>query len=521
MASGKKSALSDQQAEALRALPSVEELIEAPDLAEAIGEYGRELVVDSARIVLERTRRGILAGKGGGGLANRAAGGAASAAAGGGAAADLTRQIADEAASVFLPSLKTLVNATGVVVHTNLGRSVLAPEAIEAVVRTAASYSNLEYNLEAGARGSRHDHINRIIMALTGAEGALVVNNNAAAVFLALAVFGSGHEVVVSRGELVEIGGSFRIPDIMASSAARMVEVGTTNKTKISDYEKAIGADTTMLLHVHTSNYKVVGFTAEVGIAELARLGHERGLVVVDDLGSGVLAEMPALAEEPSVHDSLAAGADVVTFSGDKLLGGPQAGIIVGRKEYIEKMKAHPLARALRVDKMTLAALQATLALYLKPELALEKIPTLRMLSEPLEAIKERAEFMAAELRSALSASEVANMSLNEELENNVRAAWIGDAMAIEVQRATSKVGGGALPLLELDSYVCSIRPAAITVDELATRLRETDPPVIGRIHKERLLLDARTVLPEQLRDIASAFTQALQSMPTSPSATD
>lgn len=488
MAGGKKSALSGQQTEALRALPSVEELIEAPELTAAIGDYGRDLVVDSARVVLERTRRGILAGKGSGTAAGGESGQTSV------ATSELARQIADEAASVFLPSLKTLVNATGVVVHTNLGRSVLAPDAIQAVVRAAASYSNLEYNLEAGARGSRHDHINHIIMALTGAEGALVVNNNAAAVFLALAVFGSGHEVVVSRGELVEIGGSFRIPDIMASSAARMVEVGTTNKTKISDYEKAIGPDTTMLLHVHTSNYKVVGFTAEVDIAELARLGHERELVVVDDLGSGVLAEMPALADEPSVHDSLAAGADVVTFSGDKLLGGPQAGIIVGKREYIEKMKAHPLARALRVDKMTLAALQATLALYLKPEVALEKIPTLRMLSEPLETLKARAEEMAAGLRDV-----------------------VVDAIAVVVEQATSKVGGGALPLLELDSYVCALSPATMTVDELATRLRETDPPVIGRIHKERLLLDARTVLPEQLPDIASAFAQALQKTPVQP----
>jgi len=502
LAGGKKGALTEQQAEALRALPSVEELIEAPELAVAISDYGRELVVDSARVVLERTRKGILAGKGGAAdVGADAAGVGGGSGQTGGAASGLARLVADEAASVFLPSLKTLVNATGVVVHTNLGRSVLAPEAIEAVVRAAASYSNLEYNLEAGARGSRHDHINRIIMALTGAEGALVVNNNAAAVFLALAVFGSGHEVIVSRGELVEIGGSFRIPDIMASSAARMVEVGTTNKTRITDYEKAIGPDTTMLLHVHTSNYKVVGFTAEVGIPELAQLGHERGLVVVDDLGSGVLAEMPALAGEPSVHDSLAAGADVVTFSGDKLLGGPQAGIIVGRSEYIEKMKAHPLARALRVDKMTLAALQATLALYLKPEEALERIPTLRMLSEPLEMLQARAEELAAALRSALSESGGGDAA--------------GGTAAIEVEKATSKVGGGALPLLELDSYVCAVSPVAITVDELAARLRATDPPIIGRIHKERLLLDARTVLPEQLQDIASAFTQALQAPPS------
>ena len=499
MGRGKKSGLTDRQAEALRALPSVEELVEMPELAAAIGEYGRELVVDSARVVVERTRRAILAGKAGGEALGRVGGNTGDAVGGGIASNRLAVAITDEAASVFLPSLKSLVNATGVVVHTNLGRSVLAPEAIEAVVRAAASYSNLEYNLEAGSRGSRHDHITRIITALTGAEDAIVVNNNAAAVLLALAVFGGGREVIVSRGELIEIGGSFRIPDIMASSTARLVEVGTTNKTKINDYEKAIGPDTAMLLHVHTSNYKVVGFTAEVAIAELAALGHERGLVVVDDLGSGVLADLPALAGEPSVHDSLAAGADVVTFSGDKLLGGPQAGIVVGKREFIEKMKAHPMARAMRVDKMTLAALQATLSLYLKPEEALERIPTLRMLNEPIDSLKTRAEELAAGLREALGdAGEAAGVEGSA-----------APAATINVEKAASKVGGGALPLLELDSYVCAVSPAAITVDELAARLRETNPPVIGRIHKERLLLDARTILPEQTELIAKALRQA------------
>ncbi len=479
-----KNAPGRKQQDLLRALPSVEELVEAPGLVDIIAQFGRGFVVGSARSVIERLRRDILAGKeidpddlGPGPL--------------GGA-------VAETAARIFEPSLKPLINATGVVVHTNLGRSVLAPEAIEAVVEAAASYSNLEYNLEAGKRGSRHDHITRIIVALTGAENALVVNNNAAAVLLALSVFGSGREVIVSRGELIEIGGSFRIPDIMASSSARLVEVGTTNKTKLADYEKAIGPDTAMLLHVHTSNYKVVGFTAEVGISELAGLGHERGVIVVDDLGSGVLAELPALGSEPSVHDSLAAGADVITFSGDKLLGGPQAGIIVGRNEFIEQMKAHPMARAMRVDKMTLAALQATLSLYLKPEEALTRIPTLRMLSEPDAALRARAEEMAAGLRKVLEGAAGAEGSM-------------GAAAAIGVEQATSKVGGGALPLLELDSWVCSVIPTAITVDDLAARLRETDPPVIGRIHKERLLLDARTVLPGQVGAVIAALSQALE----------
>ncbi len=468
MGKGKKAALSKEQSESLRSLPSIEEMMEAPELEAAVATYGRGLVVDSARIVIERARREILAGKGSG-------------------AADAAAVIA-EAAKISRPSLKSLVNATGVVVHTNLGRSVLAPEAIDAVVAAANSYSNLEYNLEAGARGSRHDHITRIITALTGAENALVVNNNAAAVLLALTVFGSGRDVIVSRGELIEIGGSFRIPDIMASSSARLVEVGTTNKTKLSDYEQAIGPETSMLLHVHTSNYKVVGFTAEVGIAEMAKLGRERGLVVVDDLGSGALAELPALADEPSVHDSLAAGADVVTFSGDKLLGGPQAGIVAGKSEFIEQMKAHPMARAMRVDKMTLAALQATLALYLKPETAIEKIPTLHMLSESADSLKARADALAEDLRAAL-----------------------GDEAIIGVEEAASKVGGGALPLLELDSWVCSVIPASITVDDLAARLRKTDPPVIGRIHKDRLLLDVRSILPGQAAAVVAAMNAALK----------
>ncbi|MCL4474312.1 MAG: L-seryl-tRNA(Sec) selenium transferase [Actinobacteria bacterium] len=478
-----------KQQELLRALPSVEELAEAPELVDIIEQFGRGFVVESARSVIEALRRGILDGKQ---IDPDDLGPAA-----------LGDAVAETAARIFEPSLKPLINATGVVVHTNLGRSVLAPEAIEAVVEAAASYSNLEYNLEAGKRGSRHDHITRIIVALTGAENALVVNNNAAAVLLALSVFGSGRDVIVSRGELIEIGGSFRIPDIMASSSARLVEVGTTNKTKLADYEKAIGPETAMLLHVHTSNYKVVGFTAEVGIRELAGLGHERGVVVVDDLGSGVLAELPALGGEPSVHDSLAAGADVITFSGDKLLGGPQAGIIVGKSEYIEKMKAHPMARAMRVDKMTLAALQATLSIYLKPGEALTRIPTLRMLSEPDEALRARAEEMAGRLRKVLENG--VNIGEAAGAEGSTGAAAIG------VEQATSKVGGGALPLLELDSWVCSVIPASITVDDLAARLRETDPPVIGRIHKEKLLLDARTVLPGQVGAVIGALSQALE----------
>ena len=470
MGSGGKQ-VSGARSEMLRSLPSVEEVLEAAGLAAAVEEYGRGLVTDSARAVIEDLRREILSG--------------AEVGAGRLGIENIALATAAEAERVQSPSLRPLVNATGVVVHTNLGRSVLAAEAMRAVEEVSISYSNLEYDLEAGGRGSRHDHITEIIVELTGAEEALVVNNNAAAVLLALATFAAGREVVVSRGELIEIGGSFRIPDIMASSTAKLVEVGTTNKTKLADYENAIGPETAMLLLVHSSNYAVVGFTAEVAADELARLGHERGLVVTHDLGSGVLADIDAFAGEPSVFDSLKAGVDVVTFSGDKLLGGPQAGVVVGKAAFISRMKAHPMARAMRVDKMTLAALQATLALYLKPEAALERIPTLRMLSEGEKTLRAR----AGELVAAVGVA-------------------AGEAGTVELEQAASKVGGGALPLLELDSWVCSVSPATMSVDELAARLRATDPPVIGRIQKERLLLDARTVLPEQVEAVAAAFEQ-------------
>ncbi len=465
--------MADKELSALRRLPSVEELLENPALADAIEQRGRRLVADSSRSVLEKLRRRILAGEPV-------------------TPADLepgrlAALVGEEAAAVYKPTLQPLINATGVVVHTNLGRSVLAEEAIGAVGEVAASYSNLEYNLAAGARGSRHDHITRIITALTGAENALVVNNNAAAVLLALSTFAAGREVIVSRGELIEIGGSFRIPDIMAASSAKLVEVGTTNKTRPADYGKGIGPLTSMLLHVHTSNYKVIGFTAGVGIGELVALGRKHNLMVMDDLGSGALADLPALADEPSVFESLASGADIVTFSGDKLLGGPQAGIVIGRREAVEKMKAHPMARALRVDKMTLAALQATLALYLNPREAVRRIPTLRMLAETAAALKPMAERLAAGLKQA-----------------------VGAGVGVQLQQSASKVGGGALPLLELDSWVCALSPVSISVDELAARLRATDPPVIGRIHGGRLLLDVRTILPEQLDETIGALQQAV-----------
>ena len=461
------------QQRSLRLLPAVEELLETPALSAEAAGHGRGLVTGAARAVLAALRHDILAG--------------ATVTPAELTPERLAERVRLEAALVYKPTLRAVVNATGVVVHTNLGRSVLAPEAVRAVAEVSVSYSSLEYDLEAGTRGSRHDHITRIITELTGAEDALVVNNNAAAVLLALATFAGGREVVVSRGELIEIGGSFRIPEIMAASTAKLVEVGTTNKTKLNDYRRAIGPATAMLMHIHTSNYAVVGFTAAVEMAELAKLGHDHGLVMMDDLGSGALARLPAFADEPSVESSLAAGADIVTFSGDKLLGGPQAGIVAGTAAAVGRMKAHPLARALRVDKMTLAALQATLALYLRPERAIELVPTLRMLSEPETQLRARAAALAAGIEKLA-------------------------AVTVSVEKAASKVGGGALPLLELDSYVCALAPGSLSVDDLAARLRATDPPVIGRIRKNRLLLDARTILPDQVQPVIAAVAQALES---------
>src|SRR5438477_2203306 len=343
----------------LRDLPSVDELAR---------EAGDPLAVDAARAVIERARAEIQAG---------------------GDPGDLAARLRDELADAREPRLRGVLNATGVVIHTNLGRAPLAEEALARVVEAGRGYSNLEYDLAAGERGSRQDHASSILRRLTGAEAALVVNNNAGAVLLALAALAEGREVVVSRGELIEIGDGFRIPDVLARSGARLVEVGTTNRTRAADYERAVGPETALLLRVHQSNFRVVGFAELPRLDELAAVARQHDLPLVDDLGSGVLAELPG---EPAAAESLAAGADLVCFSGDKLLGGPQSGIVVGRADLIEKLRRHPLQRALRADKLTLAALEGTLALYLDPERAVREIPVLRMLGEPLEAVRGRAE---------------------------------------------------------------------------------------------------------------------------------
>jgi L-seryl-tRNA(Ser) seleniumtransferase len=426
----------------LRDLPSVDEL------ARSVGD---PLAVDAARSVLERAREQIRAGAEPG---------------------DLAARLRAELEDARRPRLRRALNATGVIVHTNLGRAPLPEAALERIREVARGYSNLEYDLAEGARGSRQDHLAALLRRLTAAEAALVVNNNAAAVLLALAALAEGREVLVSRGELIEIGDGFRIPEVLARSGARLVEVGTTNRTRAADYERAIGPDTALLLRVHQSNFRVVGFAEQPATAELAALAARHDLPLVDDLGSGVLGNTVLLGDEPSARAALADGADLVCFSGDKLLGGPQAGIVVGRAELVERLRRHPLQRALRADKLTLAALEGTLALYLEPERALREVPVLRMVAEPLEDVRRRAERLAT-----LSGG--------------------------TVEETVARVGGGALPLTELPSFACAVE------EELAAPLRLGDPPVVAVVRDGRTLLDCRTLADAELDEAAAAIIRA------------
>jgi L-seryl-tRNA(Ser) seleniumtransferase len=416
----------------LRDLPSVDELARGLD---------DPLAIDAARTVLDRAREEIRSGADPGDLAGR---------------------LAAELRAVRAPSLRRVLNATGVIVHTNLGRAPLAEEAIAQVVETARGYSNLELDLTEGTRGSRQDHVAALLRRLTGADAALVVNNNAAAVLLALAALGEGREVVVSRGELIEIGDGFRIPDVLMRSGARLVEVGTTNRTRAKDYEKAVGPDTALLLRVHQSNFRVVGFTELPRLEELAAVARRHGLPLVDDQGSGALLDLPG---EPTAKESLAAGADLVCFSGDKLLGGPQAGIVVGRADLVERLRRHPLQRAVRADKLTLAALEGTLRLYLD---APERIPVLRMLAQDTATVRARAERLAS---------------------------LVGGS----VEETVGRVGGGALPLAELPSFACAVE------ESLAAPLRHGAPPVVGVVRDGKLLLDCLTLADAEVDEVAAA----------------
>jgi L-seryl-tRNA(Ser) seleniumtransferase len=381
--------------------------------------------------------------------------------------------VATEVKQMARPSLRKVINVTGTLLHTNLGRAPLCKEALQAISNVAMGYSNLEYDLDDGKRGKRFTHVEELICKLTGGEAATVVNNNAGAVMLILAALAGGRSALVSRGELIEIGGSFRIPDIMAASGVTLREVGTTNKTHLKDYSDAINNDTALILKVHTSNYRILGFTEAVTGEELAGLAHRHNIPVLEDLGSGLLIDLSSygLPYEPTVRESLQTGIDLVTFSGDKLLGGPQAGIIVGNREAIHQVRKHPMARALRIDKLTLAALEATLRLYIDPHKAMEQIPTLKMLTLPERALWLRCETMLPQIVEAIN----------------------GEG-SCEIIEAPATVGGGALPLTELPGWVIAISPTALSLNELTISLRRCEPPVIGRIQDDRFLVDPRTL---------------------------
>jgi L-seryl-tRNA(Ser) seleniumtransferase len=388
---------------------------------------------------------------------------------------------------LFKPHLRRVVNGTGVVINTNLGRSPLPPEVLANLAEVAGGYSNLEMDLETGQRGSRYVHVEDLLTRLTGAEAAVVVNNCAAAVLLITDTFARGREVVVSRGQLIEIGGSFRLPEVLAASGARLVEVGTTNKTYLSDYERALGPDTGVLMLSHTSNYRIIGFTAEVDRKELAAMGRERGVITVEDLGSGLLVDLTryGVPPEPTVQESIAAGLDLVAVSADKLLGGPQCGIILGRKELIARLKKNPMLRALRQDKLALAALEGTLKIYLEPARVAERVPIMAMMARRPDELKA----MANRLAERLAAD---------------------DRVAVRVVEGRSSVGGGTLPGVELDTWLVAIKPKAASLDELARRLRTGDPAVVGRIAAEQYLLDPRTLFEADHALIAEALGRAL-----------
>jgi L-seryl-tRNA(Ser) seleniumtransferase len=453
----------------LRRIPSVDALIQAARAS--LGDAApHELLREAARAELDALRQGLRAG------AARAD--------------EPLPQLADRVVArlqrALAPSLRPLINATGVIVQTNLGRAPLSPAALAAMALVGAGYSNLEYDLAAGERGSRHTHLEPLLTRLSGAEAAMAVNNNAAAIYLALIALAAGREVVVSRGQAVEIGGGFRIPDVLRQSGATLVEVGTTNRTYARDYATALSERTALLMRIHTSNFQLVGFVHETSLAEMAAVGHEHDVPVLDDLGSGTLLDTApfGLAPEPTVAQSVAAGADLVAFSGDKLLGGPQAGLLVGRADLIATLKRHPLARALRVDKTTIAGLEATLLSYVRGR-AVEEIPVWRMIAAGAAALRERADGLAARLRAG--------------------------GLAVDLIDCRSAVGGGALPGETLPSLGLALDPGPGGPDRLATRLRSGRRAVVARVADERLVIDVRTVLPEQDDDLADAVLAAFQ----------
>jgi L-seryl-tRNA(Ser) seleniumtransferase len=460
--------------ELFRSIPSVDFLLSDPAFSHLIASYSGAHLKRGLRRALDSLRNEIASGKAG--LADCAP-------------AAISERAAQVLTETLGPTLKTVINATGVIVHTNLGRSPLSTRVVDRIVAVATSYSNLEYDLDAGRRGERNAHLRSLMTELTGAEDAMAVNNNAAAVLLALSELASGREVIVSRGELIEIGGAFRIPDVMARSGAILREVGTTNRTHPRDYRDAINERTALILKVHPSNYRIEGFTREVELQELTEIGRFAGIPTMMDLGSGCLVDLApyGLPGETTVQETLAKGVDLVSFSGDKLLGGPQAGVLAGKSALIDRIRRNPLARALRMDKLTLAALEGTLLEYLRPEGPRSGVPTLDMIMRRPEELHEIAQRMAEEIRSR-----------------------VGSVAVVSLESGYGRVGGGALPLGELQGPRVAVRPLRISVASLGAALRRGDPPVVGVIRDDAFLLDPRTLSADEAKLIPGLLACAL-----------
>jgi L-seryl-tRNA(Ser) seleniumtransferase len=463
----------------LRKIPRVDEILSRPQIVDLLKVHPRNVVIEAIRKGLGRLRGEILQKQDLSQLEDAFF-----------SFENLYPLFQKEIDLQIQPRLRRVINATGVVIHTNLGRAPLHSSAIKHLMEVSKTYSNLEYDLDRGERGDRYTHVEEILCRLSGAESALVVNNNAGAVLLALNTLAEGKEVIVSRGELVEIGGAFRIPDVMKRSGALLREVGTTNRTHFDDYQKAVSPHTALLLKVHTSNFRVMGFTSEVSLQDLVQLGRERQIPVVDDLGSGCLVDLSqyGLEKEPTVQETIKTGVDAVTISGDKLLGGPQAGIILGKKKLLDLFKINPLTRALRIDKLTLAALESTLLLYFDEKRAMEEIPTLRMLSLDTKRLKKRGKQLLKRL-----------------------SGMTNERMMFSLREDVSQVGGGALPLQELPTIVVAAKPLDFSVNSLEENLRKSDPPIISRISKEELILDMRTVFDEEIPLLAAGIEKALK----------
>lgn len=465
--------------EILSKIPSVDELMREKDIEKLVSLYPRTVVVEGIREYLQEYRRLVLSME---------------------EVDDLTafdeqwiiEGIVEKVHTMMRNNLVNVVNATGVVLHTNLGRSPLSRRLKDSLWSIAEGYSNLELDLESGERGSRYSHVEELLCRLTGAEAAMVVNNNAAAVMLVLSTMAKGRQVIVSRGQLVEIGGSFRVPAVMEQSGAELVEVGTTNKTHLSDYERAVNENTAALMKVHTSNYRILGFTSEVASENMAELGRKLGIPVIEDLGSGMLLDLTeyGLPYEPTVQQAVKAGMDVVTFSGDKMLGGPQAGIIVGSSELVGKMKKNPLTRALRIDKLTLAALEGTLRLYLDKELALREIPVLRMLTYDVAELDKRAKRLGTRLKKSL-----------------------GDRALVRIENEFSEVGGGSMPLHRMPTKAVVLELKDISLAGVEKELRAYKTPVVARINRDRLVMDVRTIQDHEFEMIEKALLWAFKSV--------